>query len=168
MYNTLILPHFYYGLLLWGHKSKRLIKLQKRALRTITLSKYNAHSEPICKYLNTLKLHDLYELQLYKLYYKIKKGLVPHYLVTALPTLTHEHYTRGSLTQDPQFITHHAFADHNCLVAMLVLINKSPDIRTFILDCTNISQFTSFVKVRLFGQYSYFCHILNCYVCTEN
>ena len=39
LYNTLILPHFYYGLPLWGHHTSRLHKLQKRALRTkLTLS----------------------------------------------------------------------------------------------------------------------------------
>ena len=49
LYNTLILLHFYYGLPLWGHHTSRLhtSKLQKRALRTITNSKFNAHSEPL-------------------------------------------------------------------------------------------------------------------------
>ena len=52
LYNTLILPHFNYGLILWGHDNTRLHKLQKRALRTITNSRYNSHPEPICKLLN--------------------------------------------------------------------------------------------------------------------
>ena len=39
LYITLILPHVYYGLLLWGQVSTRLYKLQKRAIRTITCSK---------------------------------------------------------------------------------------------------------------------------------
>ena len=29
LYNTLILPHLHYGLLLWGHYSDRIFKLQK-------------------------------------------------------------------------------------------------------------------------------------------
>ena len=43
LYNTLILPHLYYGILLWGHDNTRFHMLQKRAIRTITISKYNAH-----------------------------------------------------------------------------------------------------------------------------
>ena len=78
LYNTLILPHFNYGALLWGHDSTRLHKLQKRAIRTITNSKYNSHTEPLCKLLNIMKLPDLYKLKLYKLFNKVQN--VQHYL----------------------------------------------------------------------------------------
>ena len=43
---------------------------------------FNAHSEPICKRLNILKLPDLYNLQLY---FKIKREVVPQYLTTSIP-----------------------------------------------------------------------------------
>ena len=66
-----MLPHFNYGLILWGHDNTRLHKLQKRAIRTITNLIYNSHTEPICKLLNIIKLPDLYKLELYKLNYKI-------------------------------------------------------------------------------------------------
>ena len=36
IYNTLILPHLNYGLMVWGWKSNRLITLQKRAVRIMT------------------------------------------------------------------------------------------------------------------------------------
>ena len=89
LYNTLILLHFYYGLPHWGHHTSRL-----HNLRTITNSKFNAHREPICKRLNILKLPDLYNLQLYKLYFKIKREIVPQYLTTSIPILTHSYNTR--------------------------------------------------------------------------
>ena len=47
MYNSLILPHLNFSILSWGLHSGRLPKLQKRAVRIITLNKYNAHTEPI-------------------------------------------------------------------------------------------------------------------------
>ena len=59
IYNTLILPHINYGILSWGFKSDRNLKLQKKAVRIITLSKFNAHSEPIFKRLNVLKVDSL-------------------------------------------------------------------------------------------------------------
>ena len=47
LYSSLFLPHLNYGLLLWGFNCERLSKLQKKALRTITKSKYNSHTEPL-------------------------------------------------------------------------------------------------------------------------
>ena len=47
LYNSLILPHLQYCILSWGFKSDRIFKLQKRAVRIITYSKYNAHTEPL-------------------------------------------------------------------------------------------------------------------------
>ena len=65
MYKSLILPIIYYGLFLWGPHCERLFLLQKRIMRVITNSKYIAHTDPIFKTLNLLKLPDLYRLQLY-------------------------------------------------------------------------------------------------------
>ena len=41
LYDSLILPHLQYCILTWGFKSDRLFKLQNRAVRIITCSKYN-------------------------------------------------------------------------------------------------------------------------------
>ena len=52
LYNTLILPHFHYCLLLLGSSIKEnhpLHSLQKKAVRIIDNSHYLAHTEPICK-----------------------------------------------------------------------------------------------------------------------
>ena len=62
---------------MWGPLCERLFLLQKRIMLVITNSKYIAHTDPIFKTLNLLKLPDLYRLQLYKLYDKIKKHTVP-------------------------------------------------------------------------------------------
>ena len=55
------------------------VPFAKRIMRVITNSKYIAHTDPLFKTLNLHKLLDLYRLQLYKLYYKIKKQTVPAY-----------------------------------------------------------------------------------------
>ena len=57
LYNTLILPHFTYCMLVWGSKiveGHALHLLQKRSLRIVVNTDYVAHSEPICKFLNIL------------------------------------------------------------------------------------------------------------------
>ena len=46
---TLILPHLNYCILCWGFKCNRGFALQKKAIRIITCSRYNAHTEPLFK-----------------------------------------------------------------------------------------------------------------------
>ena len=58
MHKSLILPILYYGLLLWGPHCERLFLLQNRVKRVITNSKYIAHTDPIFKTLNLLKIPD--------------------------------------------------------------------------------------------------------------
>ena len=60
MYNSLVLSHLNYGILLWGFTDERIFKLQKKVLRVISLNKYNAHTDPIFKNLNILKLNDIF------------------------------------------------------------------------------------------------------------
>ena len=49
IYNALILSRINYAILLWGYNSERILKLQKKAMRIISLQKYNAHTEPLFK-----------------------------------------------------------------------------------------------------------------------
>ncbi len=66
-YNSLILPHLNYWVLIWGYKCERLTKLQKRIIRIISLGKYNSHTEPIFKSLKLLKLNDILKFENSKL-----------------------------------------------------------------------------------------------------
>ena len=69
IYNTLILPHLNYCVIIWGLNCTPLYILQKNAMQTITCRWYRAHTEPILKALHVLKMHDLYQLMTFKLYY---------------------------------------------------------------------------------------------------
>ena len=65
IYNSLILPHINYGILLWGHQAKQTKQIQviqKRAVRILTGSKYNSHTEPLFKQINLLKVNDICKL----------------------------------------------------------------------------------------------------------
>ena len=58
IYNSIILCHLNYGVLLWGpklHVNDKLHILQKKALRIITCNSYFAHSEPLFKAIMSLK-----------------------------------------------------------------------------------------------------------------
>ncbi len=49
IYNSLVVSHLNFGLLIWGFKCEKITKLQKKVVRILSLSKYNAHTEPLFK-----------------------------------------------------------------------------------------------------------------------
>ena len=71
-----------YGILAWGTKSNRLFKLQKKSVRLIIKDKYNAHTNPIFKGLQLLKISDLCALQELKFAYKFENRTLPHYFLS--------------------------------------------------------------------------------------
>ena len=54
----------------WGFKCQIINQLQKRAIRIITLSNLNSHTDPLFKKLNLLKMNDMLALQELTFYYK--------------------------------------------------------------------------------------------------
>ena len=56
IYDSLIISHLQFGITCWGFEWNKMFKLQKRALRIMTNSKYNAHTEPLFKELDMLKM----------------------------------------------------------------------------------------------------------------
>ena len=97
IYNALILPHLNLGILLWGHNFKRIFKLQKWAVRAITSSKYNTHTNPLFQKLKLLKVEDIKNTAYLKLYYKFIKDELPKYFDNMFDKkyLTHDHDTRN-------------------------------------------------------------------------
>ena len=72
LYYSIIYPFLTYGLSIWGN-----VTLQKRAIRTITFSKPDEHSEPLFKELEILKLTDLVTLHNALLMYHYYCNLLP-------------------------------------------------------------------------------------------
>ena len=70
LYYSLVHSHFQYQLLNWGYNCKNLEKLQKRAIRIMSNDRYLAHSGPILKRYNALRLRELHNLSQIKFYYR--------------------------------------------------------------------------------------------------
>ena len=79
MYDSLVLSHLQFGISCWGFERDRILKLQKRALRILTDSKYNAHTEPLFKELKLLKVKDIFNVQCWNFWYKFVNGMLPDY-----------------------------------------------------------------------------------------
>ena len=79
IYNTLIQSHLNYGILTWGFKPGKLAVQQKKAIRAISLAKYNSHTEKACKDLKILRIEEMFELRCLKFLYNIQNNAVPVY-----------------------------------------------------------------------------------------
>ena len=81
LYNSFVHSHFMYCLPIWSSCPKTylepLYKLQKRAIRIITGSKYNAHTEEKFKKLKILPLHQLAEYVKLLFMYDYINGKLP-------------------------------------------------------------------------------------------
>ena len=161
IYNTLILPHFHYCLLLWGSVVKEnhsLHLLQKKAVRIITNSDYLAHTEPICKKLRILKISDMFSVALWKFYYKLMNNKLPAYfsfMKPVLPTATERYEIRNPSFHMPAI--KHKFAE--CSL-QYCLINQLSSENSFALltDKVNLNSFYSFkvfVKSRILNSYQH-------------
>ena len=69
----------------------------KKGIRIISTSKYNAHTDPIFKKLQFIKL-DIYKMQQLKFYYELVNNDLPEYFSHILYLCNfeiHQHYTGG-------------------------------------------------------------------------
>ena len=74
-----------YSLLVWGTQCPNIELLQKKAVRVLNFKSPVAHTAPILKGMNQLKIPDMYTCQLLKLYYKLYRNKLPAYFKNFLP-----------------------------------------------------------------------------------
>ena len=73
IYTSIIQSNLNYCILAWGYNCGRLKTLQKKAVRIITNSRYNSHTDPIFKKLEILKLEDMFKINMLKWYYRFNQ-----------------------------------------------------------------------------------------------
>ena len=79
LYFALVHSHLTYGIHVWGNSMtiKKIITLQKRAIRTINKVWYRSHTEPLFKSNQILKFEDMYTLQISLFVYDLNNDLLP-------------------------------------------------------------------------------------------
>ena len=169
LYNSMIQSHLNYSILAWGFECNRLVKLQKKIVRIITSSKYNAHTEPLMKQLNILKINDLFRLNSLKFFYKYANGKVPSFFVSysIVPQSdVHDYSTRfNNLVSLNVTRTHLA---RRCLRNNIqVILNSTPSIVLEKIYTHSFSGFVTYAKQSIINSYSNECTIPNCYVCNN-
>ena len=166
IYNTLVLPYFQYSILTWGFRLGRVTLLQKRAMRVITCSRYNAHTDPLFKKLNLLKVQDFLEVNVLKMYYKYKNGELPLYMAEMFSTFSraHNYNTRLSMTLDePISLTP---CGQLCIRYYLPkIVNKTNAALLSKVDTMSFESFTRCVKNSIISQYKEHCNNRGCFSC---
>ena len=168
IYNALMLPHLNFGILLWGNNTKRIFKLQKWALRSITLSKYNAHTDPLFISLKLLKIQDIYTLALLKFYYKYKNDNLPNYFSGMFEPnfVSHEHNTRQS-KKTVNIISKTKLAETSLRYSLPPAVQKTNDKVIQKIFTHSFGGYTNYVKFHLISLYNPMCNLRNCYVCNN-
>ena len=171
LYKSLFVPHINYGSLLWGHAGGALDKIQKKAVRTITYSNYIAHSEPLLKELNLLKVKDLFELKILKFLFKLYHNNLPPYFNSYRSHLE-KIVTPYTLRPHPLPVPRvsHVFAEAGLLYKLVVIKNKfaaSDEVISFRINDQSYSLigFNQYVIKKMVDSYSYVCVLNHCHTC---
>ena len=169
IYCSTVQSNLLYSLLSWGYDCNRIAKSQKRIIRNICGQKYNAHTEPLFKKLDLLKIDDLLELKTLKFYYNLKKGTVPEYFKTYKVQRRFEIHGRN--TRNKSLIatnkTRLKLADKCLRNNIASVLHSTPQIALDKVKTHSPEGFINYVKDIILKSYSNECNTRNCYVCAS-
>ena len=100
LYYSFIYPYLTYGIVVWGSTCQyildSLFKLQKRAVRLVTMSTYNTHTANLFRCTNILQVQKVYVFNVMIFMFKFHKcqllGIFSHLFQPI--TVVHGHFTR--------------------------------------------------------------------------
>ena len=167
IYCSTVQSNLTYSLLAWGYDCSRIVKSQKQVIRNICCQKYNAHTEPLFKRLDLLKIEDLLNLNTLKFYYKLKKDTVPDYFknysISRRDEMHGKNLRYGSLITTNR--TRLKLSDKCLRNNISYVLNSTPQSALDKVNTHSPDGFTNYVKKIMLDSYSIQCIIPNCYVC---
>ena len=168
MYDSFILYHIQLWITCLGFEWGRLAKLQKRAVRIITNSKYNAHTEPLFKDLNLLKITDIFEVQCVKFWYKFSNNTLQNYLRSMFQYNSSLYETETRNHDRMHVFPTRTFGGRNVLRHRLPeLVYQLPADLIRKAKTHSITALSNHIKHHILESYSYAYIELNCYVCNN-
>ena len=167
LYNSLILPHLTYYILLWGHNCERIRLLQRKTIRAVANSNYNDHTEPILKSFNLLKFDDILKITHLKFYFKYCHNLLPLYFQSIKfiqRTECHDYPTRSRFMLQISK-TRTKLAEKSIRYTIPKLVNDTTPVILDKIFIHSLQGFCFYIKTNFIDSYSYDCNIENCYIC---
>jgi len=167
LYNTLIMSHINYAISAYGCTDKcnlkRILILQKKAIRCITNSPYNSHCNPLFVKCKLLNVHDMYAMSCLKLAYLFKCNGLPAYhmstlmhpnQITLTTRQTHDFFIpMVKMKVSKQCLKYKVGSIWNSLPLVMKKYGKS------------VYAFLRKLKAHFLTQYDVVCNIPNCYSC---
>ena len=167
LYNSLFMSTINYSSLVWAlTKQERIVKLQKKAIRVLCLSKYNAHTEPLFKKLDYLKFSDIVQLRSLQFYYKSVHHLLPDYFDNIFTSDTPDHCynTRNKSKSRPQVSK--KVSTSRCIRFFIPnIVNDTPSPVINKINTHSLGGFTNYAKYSFLSSYKDVCETPNCYIC---
>ena len=104
LYYSLVYPYLYYGNIVWGSAYKsnlsRLKVLQKRIIRIITKSPFDAHTAPLFRKYHFLTLNNIYLLQVALFMFSVHSNSTPEIFQTMFSRNFETHHYRTRQAND--------------------------------------------------------------------
>ena len=172
IYTSLIQPHLTYGIISWfepnTNKIRRLTLLQKKAVRLITNSKYNAHTSNLFQKLKILKLDDLFKKQALILYWKYINNSIPPELKSYLQITNeiHHHYTRHNNSIHLNQITN-SIQKQSLNYKLHKIEQETPTELLNHIKTSSLSSTKNKIKEVFINSYTYKCNNTYCYPCSS-
>ena len=172
IYNSLILPHFNYCHLAWGSNitaGHKLHLLQKKAVRIVDHRHFLAHTEPICKRLRIVKIVDMFQISIWKFYYKLINNMLPsyfEYMKPVQPVACNYYGIRKPRLHPP--IINHEFGEQMVQYCLIKILNEDNHETTLNKNNIYSQSFFTFkvtLKINKINSYSDTCNIRDCNIC---
>jgi hypothetical protein len=158
LYNSLVLPYLSYGTVVWADMNNAnlnsLFLLQKRVIRTCTNSLWLDHTDPLFISLKTLKISDIYKLQLASFMFQFHHNQLPANLIDPdffnIDTLSHDYNTRHA--RDPFIKNTKTVLAHNTSMSQGPMLWNS--LSTDIKNSPSLASFKYQMKKAFIEQYN--------------
>ena len=165
LYFSMVQSRLTYGILARGFEYQCFVKLQKWFIRIISLSTYNAHTEPLFKNLEILTIKNIFDLNYLKFVYNYKKGEFPKHFLSfrcVQRASIHDHDTRFANLIDSE-LTRTVIAQNRMRHHLVTVLNCTPSCILDKFDTHSRQGFIFYVKRHYLDQLSNECHLRQCY-----
>ena len=161
LYNSLIHPHFIYGLYIWGIFPKTFNNTAKESCQKISSKTIHITYYLYLKNLKIFKLKDQYSIQLYKLYHKNTNNFLPSYFKSFTSYYNNDEHTPDLKSAAlPLPMTRREYFVQSTKYQFLKQIRETTVIDLNRTINTTVFQFASYFKYSILHKYDHRCRIV--------
>ena len=129
-------------------------------------TKYNAHTGPLFKQLNLLKLSDIFKTRQIRFYFRYINNSLPVYFKDIFAPISQFHKYETRINNEIRIArTNTTHADKNIRILIPDVISKLPACITDKFETHSYDGFSRYVNRYIIGNYESSCTRTNCYIC---